>query len=206
MQTKARRVVVIAYEELDLLDVAAPLAVFSSAGRRWNFRPYKVTVVGTGSGLISTRDQLRIEAAEPISAAAPADIVLLPGGYGARRWLQEPTHLTELNRLAAGAEWIAAVGSGVLPVLAAGLLPEGQVSASADLASTSEAQPFLGQLDTAERGVLASGRVLSVARSAGAVELSLAIVRNTLGPKLVAMVRSELGLEPEAEPLKIRYD
>jgi len=206
MQTKARRVVVVAYEELDLLDVAAPLAVFSSAGRRWNFRPYKVTVVGTGSGLISTRDQLRIETVEPISAAAPADVVLLPGGYGARRWLQEPTHLAELNRIAAGAEWIGAVGSGVLAVLAAGLLPEGQVSANAELASTPEAQPFLERLKTAERGVIVSGRVLSVARSAAAVELALAIVRNTLGPKLVAMVRSELGLEPEAETLKIEYE
>ena len=45
MRTKARRVIVVVFDEVELLDVAAPLEVLSTAGRRWNFRPYKVEVV-----------------------------------------------------------------------------------------------------------------------------------------------------------------
>jgi transcriptional regulator GlxA family with amidase domain len=89
MRTKARRVVVVVFDEVELLDVAAPLEVLSTAGRRWNFRPYKVEVAAQQAGLVSTRNQMRIEAATRLADAAPAEIVIVPGGYGARRFAED---------------------------------------------------------------------------------------------------------------------
>ncbi len=206
MRTKARRVVVVAFEEVELLDMALPLEILSTAGRRWNFRPYKVAVAAPRAGLITTRAQLRIEATEELLSAAPADIVILPGGYGARRFAEDPALVAELARIAEQAEWLGAIGSGILPLLAAGLLADGAVATSPELTPLLSAHVAAERLDHSNR-LVGAGRVLTTAQSAHAGELALELVKRTLGPKLVAMVQAELGLEPSpgAGTIQIRY-
>lgn len=206
MRTKARSVVMVAFDELELLDLAAPLEVLSVAGRRWNFRPYKVSVVAAEPGLVSTRNQLRIEATRSLAATPAAEIVLVPGGYGARKLSEDAAGLEQLARIAKDAELVAGVGNGVLPLVRAGLVGAEKVAVSGELAA--ELAEQLGAEQRVEAGgVLESGRVISARSSGDAVKLALTIVGRTMGPKLVAMVAAELGLELESPParVEIRY-
>jgi transcriptional regulator GlxA family with amidase domain len=206
MRTKARSVVVVAFEELELLDPAAPLEVLSVAGRRWNFRPYKVSVVAAQRGLVSTRNQLRIEATQTFAETAPAEIVLIPGGYGARKLADDGAALVELARFAKDAELLAAVGNGVLPLLRAGLLGNEKVALGSELSA--ELCQTLGAEQRVEAGgVVESGRIVSARASSDALKLALTIVGRTMGPKLVSMVAADLGLEPEAQAprVEIKY-
>jgi len=205
MRTRARRVAVVVFDEVELLDLALPLEILSSAGRRWNFRPYKVDVVAPEAGLVLTRAQLKIEATEMLAAAEPADIVLVPGGYGARRLAADAAFTSALAQLANAAECIGAVGTGVLPLLEAGLLPAGEIAVTPELAHTLAGAVAPERLNASTNSVVKSGRVLTVARSAGATDLSLAIVRDTLGPKLASTVASELGFPTNTTPIKIQY-
>ena len=41
MRTRPYRLAVVAFDEMDLLDVAGPLEVLSTAGRKWNWRAVK---------------------------------------------------------------------------------------------------------------------------------------------------------------------
>ncbi|HET9930512.1 MAG TPA: DJ-1/PfpI family protein [Polyangiaceae bacterium] len=203
MQTRARRAAVVLFEEVELLDVAAPLQVLSVAGRRWNFRPFKLELLARNAGLVSTRNQARLEA-RPLSEAAPADIVIVPGGYGARRLATEEEDLRELRRICEGAELIAAIGNGVLALARAGLCSGERVAASAEICQE------LGTIDAVvadpRAKVVEGNRVLSASSSGSALTLGLAIVRRTMGPKLVSMVAAELGLElDEHQILEIRY-
>ena len=206
MRTKARRVVVIVFDEVELLDVAAPLEVLSTAGRSWNFRPYKVEVVAKAPGLIATRNQLRIEASVRLADAAPAEIVIVPGGYGARRFAEDAACVAELSRLATGAELVAGIGSGVLALVRAGLVGSAKIAASPELASALEGHVAPEQLDAVAQ-IVDSGQVLSARASGSALQLGLALVQRTMGPKLVAMVTADLGLElePEKPRLEVRY-
>jgi transcriptional regulator GlxA family with amidase domain len=206
MRTKARRVVLIAFDEVELLDVAAPLEVLSTAGRRWNFRPYKVEVLAFEAGLVATRNQMRIEASARLADAAPAEIVIVPGGYGARRFADDAASVAELSRLATGAELIAGIGAGVLALVRAGLVGSAKIAASPELASALEGQVAPEQLDLISQ-VVDSGQVLSARASGAALGLGLALVQRTMGPKLVAMVAADLGLElePEKPRLEVRY-
>lgn len=203
MRTRARRVAVVLFDEVELLDVAAPLQVLSVAGRRWNFRPYKVELLARNAGLITTRSQARLEAG-PLLEAAPADIVLVPGGYGARRLAADEQELAELRRICDGAELLAAVGNGALALARAGLCAGERVAASLELAR--EFTDLEGVVTDTEAKLVEGQRLLSAASSGSALALGLSVVRRTMGPKLVAMVAAELGLElEEKQVVEIRY-
>jgi transcriptional regulator GlxA family with amidase domain len=206
MRTKARRVVVVVFDEVELLDVAAPLEVLSTAGRRWNFRPYKVELAAPQPGLIATRNQVKLEATHALGAVAPAEIVLVPGGYGARRFADDPGLVSELARVAAGAEIIAGIAGGVVALARAGLLGDARVAASRELATTLEADLPAAQLELATP-LLDSGRIVTAASSGAALRLGLTLVERTMGPKLVAMVSADLGLEADLDKprLEVRY-
>jgi transcriptional regulator GlxA family with amidase domain len=206
MRTKARRVVVVVFDEVELLDVAAPLEVLSTAGRRWNFRPYKVEVAAQQAGLVSTRNQMRIEAATRLADAAPAEIVIVPGGYGARRFAEDASCIAELTRLASGAELIAGVGAGVLVLARAGLVADAKLATTPELAGALDGLVPSEQLDLVAP-CMTSGRVISARASGAALQLGLTLIERTMGPKLLAMVASDLGveLEPEKPRLEVRY-
>lgn len=201
MRTRSRHVVVVLFDEVELLDVAAPLEVLSLAGRRWNFRPFKVETSAPSAGLVATRNQIRIEAVSAVAAASPAEILVVPGGYGARRLSGDSLLLEQLKRLGTNAELVAGIGWGVSLLANAGLIAGTRVAATADVAATFPDGSAV-TADATQRIVL-DERVLTAKASAGALDLALAIVTRTLGPKLAAMVSADLGLVPETAPERV---
>ncbi|MFZ5889753.1 MAG: DJ-1/PfpI family protein [Myxococcota bacterium] len=203
MRTHARRVAVIVFDEVELLDVAAPLEVLSAAGRRWNFRPFKLELLAPRAGLVTTRNQTRLEATGELAQAAPAEVVIVPGGYGARRLAEAPADLAELTRIATGAELVAAVGNGVLALARAGLCGSERIAVSSELATELEGAIDRAACDTTAR-LVEGTRVLTATATGSALELGLAIIRRTFGSKMVSLVAAELGLDTK-EVLEIRY-
>ncbi|HET9956959.1 MAG TPA: DJ-1/PfpI family protein [Polyangiaceae bacterium] len=192
MRTKARRVQILLFDEVELYDVAAPAEILSVAGRHWNFRPYKLELIAEQTGFVTTRNQLRLEASYALAQAEPAEILLIPGGFGARRFAENANRLAEVARLSEGAELIGCIGNGAMVIESAGMFPK------------NETLPALASAPPPRRGLREEGRVLQAFSTGDALELGLAIVRRTLGQKLVTWVCGELGLETR-ERLEFRY-
>src|SRR5687768_3845382 len=100
MRTRPYRLAVIAFDEMDLLDIAGPLEVFSSAGRKWNWRAIKAELVSSTASLHITRAQLQIGPAAALSSCPDPELVLIPGGYGARLALDDQALLDYLRSVA----------------------------------------------------------------------------------------------------------
>ncbi|HEY3254455.1 MAG TPA: hypothetical protein VGJ91_10915, partial [Polyangiaceae bacterium] len=62
MRTKPYATAIALFNEVELLDVAGPIGVLSSAGRQWNFQPFKIDLVARRAGPIATRSALSLEA------------------------------------------------------------------------------------------------------------------------------------------------
>jgi putative intracellular protease/amidase len=135
MQTRSRNVVLLLFEEVELLDAAGPLSVLSQAGRHWNWRPFKVYTAAERPGSLSTRSQLAVVAEHELSACPAPEIVIIPGGYGARKALGSTKTLDFLSSAQAGATTFAALGNGLLLLAKAGLLAGARVPARDDLGS-----------------------------------------------------------------------
>jgi transcriptional regulator GlxA family with amidase domain len=203
MRTSARSVSLVLFDEVELFDVACLLQVLSAAGRQWNFRPFKVTAVAETPGLVDTRAQLRVEAKRPFSEVTTSEIVLVPGGYGARRALANAALTGWLAEVGAGAERVIAVGNGILLLAKAGLL------ANQDVAAPSEIADLLAELEPAARldrsaEFRASGNVLTAATSLAAVDVALALVESVLGKKQADGVARALGKKVEPPSTGVR--
>jgi transcriptional regulator GlxA family with amidase domain len=202
MRTRARRVVVLTFDEVELLDVTAPLVVLTAAGRGWNFRPFRIEVAAAVPGKIQTRNQVALDAPLALGSIDSADILWIPGGYGARRLFEDSALGAELARLGERAEIIAGVGWGVALLARAGLVGAVPFAATSDVA-----QAILGVLPNARveshSAVHAAERVKTARASGAAIELALALVTSTLGPKVTAMIINELELPPAFAPTRI---
>lgn len=207
MRTSARSVALLLFSEVELLDVVGPLQVLSQAGQHWNWRPFRVLPVAQTPGLVATRSQLRVEAAHSFDDAPEPELVLVPGGYGARRALRDVQLVAWLARAAGHAEVVVAVGNGSLLLAAAGLLGNVEISVPAD------ACQLIAELEPSARPrsdlpVAESGKFVTAGRSAAGLDAGLIALARVLGPKHALGVAAELGhpWQPVAgapEPLRI---
>ena len=134
MRTKPYATAIALFDEVELLDVTGPVSVLSSAGRQWNFQPFKIDFVAAAVGPVTTRSALTLHATHSWASHSGAECLLIPGGYGALRAAENEELLAWLRHSAARAELVGAIGNGVWLLAKAGLLEQVQVAASAELA------------------------------------------------------------------------
>jgi len=194
MRTSARSLAVLLFDELELLDVAGPLQVLTMAGRNWNYRPFKVFPVSQGATLIETRSQLRLEASLPLAGCTRPELVLVPGGYGARRALDDRVLVDWLRSSAEHAELVFSVGYGSLLLARAGLLRGLEVAVAGDTGELLTGIDPTIVCDRARR-VVQAGKILTAASSAAGIDLGLSVASRVLGNKLALGIAEKLGHE-----------
>ncbi|MDX2055973.1 MAG: DJ-1/PfpI family protein [Polyangiaceae bacterium] len=192
MRTRAFSVHVLVFDEVDLLDVTGILHVLSEAGRHYNFRPYRVTLVGEAGRRVPTRAQTSL-LCEPLPPSDKAsEILVIPGGYGARRALDNPVILSWVAANAPRAEWSLAIGEGLLLLAKATALGSAKAVASEDVARL--------LMDLAPEVVLEpgasvcfDGKLGTAKLSAHALDLALELVSATLGESFALRTAWAMG-------------
>jgi len=202
MRTRPYRLAVLAFDEMDLLDVAGPLEVFSSAGRKWNWRAIKADLIGTEPSTVSTRAQLRVGPASPLDSCPEPELILIPGGYGARRASEDPRFVEYLASRSASITLVMCVGLGHLLAARAGLLAGASVAAPPGVGPELTAlDPSITVLPGARTAV--SARSIGAAQSGAAVELGLEAVARLLGKSQALGTARELGFPWGTETLAV---
>jgi transcriptional regulator GlxA family with amidase domain len=195
MRTSSRSLAVVLFDEVALLDISAPLEVLTTAGRNWNFRPFKVFTVAAAAGRIKTPSQIEVTAHGSFDTCPSPEVVLVPGGYGARRALADGAVVGYLSRAGATASIVFGVGNGVLLLGKAGLLGESAVSVTAEAAERLLEECPGAKPDTQAR-FRKEGKLVTAATSGGAVDAALQLVSDLLGRKQAVAVAAALGAPP----------
>jgi transcriptional regulator GlxA family with amidase domain len=123
----ARRVVIVAYDDVQLLDVAGPLEVFSLADRftreRTGRSGYDVQVVATTAEPLRSSSGLTFVPARTLDEVrGPVDTLIVAGGPGTPAAARDQRMLAALRRRAPRTRRVAGVCSGAFVLAAAGLL------------------------------------------------------------------------------------
>lgn len=208
MRTSSRNFAVLLFDEVELWDVASVMQVASHAGRHWNWRPFRLLPTAVAVGLIETRSQLKLDAVFDLQSCPSPELLLVPGGYGARRAANDPRIVEWCAAQAPRAELVLAIGAGVSVLGAAGLL------ANAEVASTLENVEWLRPLlpdtrfDTSGAIVVTSlagtpDKLLTAASGAHGLTLGLRAVERCLGARTATALRDKLGLPPEVTRLEL---
>jgi transcriptional regulator GlxA family with amidase domain len=198
MRTKPYQAAIALFNEVELLDVAGPISVLSSAGRQWNFQPFKIDLVANRAGTITTRSALTLEATHGAAQHSGCECLIIPGGYGARHAAADPEFLAWLQRATSSAELVAAIGNGVWLLAQTGLLREEEIAANPDLAAEIAALCPSARLNSRDP-LCNSGKFLSTQKSALALDLSCEIVARCFGKKLASSLSGALGIDWSGE-------
>lgn len=112
-----RNVVLVAFPGVQSLDVAGPTEAFVGTGL------YTVEVVAPDAGPIVSESGLGLVAARALSEVeGPIDTLLVAGGTGVRRAVEQADVIADIQRLAATSRRVASVCTGAFLLARAGLL------------------------------------------------------------------------------------
>lgn len=178
----ARNVLVVLFDDVDTLDFSGPLEVLSITGQRATGPvPFTVTTVAERKvPPITTRSGLSITPYYTYKNAPQADIVIVPGGLGARHELHNRATLDFLREQASNAELIVSVCTGALLLGKAGLLDG--LSATTHHAAFDELQG-VAPLCTIVRDkrYVDNGKIITSAGITAGIDTALYIVQRLVG-------------------------
>ena len=120
--TRPHRVVFIVFDDIQLLDLTGPLDVFSTTARLFPTANYQTSVASTIGGPVTSSAGLTFDTTALASIRGPVDTIVVVGGIGTRRALQDDQLLHAIRRLANRATRITSVCSGAFLLAEAGLL------------------------------------------------------------------------------------
>ena len=179
-----RTVLIVLFDDVQSLDVTGPLEVFA------HLPGYQVSTASLGAAPVTTSSGLRLTPdADLTHRAQPPDLLLVPGGEGARR--RDPDMVAWLRDNAPRARRLASVCTGAFLLAEAGLLDGRRVTTHwahcQDLAAqypdiTVDPDPIFIKDDT-------------LATSAGVtagIDLALALVEDDLGRDVALAVARQL--------------
>ena len=117
--SEARNVAVLIFDEVEVLDFCGPFEVFAVAGRGGAFNTY---TLGAEDRSIRTRGGMEVIPEYTWADAPPADILVVPGGYGTRPLVKNSAWVDWVRDAHEQAELVLSVCTGSLILGAAGLL------------------------------------------------------------------------------------
>jgi transcriptional regulator GlxA family with amidase domain len=180
-----RKVAILIFDEVEVLDFCGPFEVFSLAGRSLNEKPFEVFTVAEGAGPVVARNGLSVNPRCTIAACPQPDILIVPGGYGTRREMHNHALTDWIRAQAEKAELVMSVCTGALLLARAGLLDGlaatthfGALDLLCETAPHTLIQPGQRFID--------NGRVLVSAGVSAGIDLSFHIVQRLLGHEVAA--------------------
>ena len=183
-----RRVAILAFDGMEVLDFAGPFEVFTTASRvRGRQRPgeappFSVHSVAPRPGPVRARAGLAMLPDHTLDDAPAAELLLVPGGV-VDACMDDARLLRWIAQAHAGSEVTASVCTGAFVLAQAGVLAAGPCTTHwEDVADLQAAFPAL-QVDGTQRWV-DQGRVVSSAGISAGIDMSLHLVARLAGRAL----------------------
>jgi transcriptional regulator GlxA family with amidase domain len=183
-----RSVAILIFPDVELLDFAGPFEVFSSA--RMTPDPAAERLMNVWA-VAESREPLRC--ANPLTVVAdytledcpPCDILLVPGGFGARAAATRPALVEWIRERAASAELTTSVCTGSFLLGAAGLLDSKQATTHwGSIERMRTTYPAISVLE--EQRWVDEGSIISSSGVSAGIDMALYIVARLYGPEAAA--------------------
>ncbi len=190
------RVLCVAFEAAQTLDVTGPAEVFASVGRVMGCRAYQVLALSVGGGSRTTSSGIRIETRELVGVRPRAsDIVVVAGGGDAavRGALKSTPLLSWIERSAKVVRLMTSVCSGAFLLAAAGIL-DGKRATTHWSACDRLAKAFPQVVVDDNAIFVEDGPVWTSAGVTTGIDMALAIVERDHGRTVADTVAARLVL------------
>ncbi|WP_199618199.1 DJ-1/PfpI family protein [Paenibacillus alkalitolerans] len=120
------RVGILLFDDVEVLDFAGPFEVFAvtalNRGQADERKPFEVTTFSETGNPVTARNGLKVTPDYSLETAPLYDLLVIPGGLGIRRELENAELLDWILKSRDDVQWITSVCTGALLLAKAGLL------------------------------------------------------------------------------------
>jgi len=183
MPSSPRKVVIVAFPDVQMLDVVGPAEVFGTAERLQPGR-YQVELVARARGPLRTSSGIPILPRAVLSEVrGPIDTLIVAGGVGVYEAAHDRELVAWVKRRARTCRRVASVCSGAFLLAEAGLL-DGRRATTHWAAAENLAERYPRVTVDADPIFIRDGNVWTSAGVAAGIDLSLALVTDDHGPRV----------------------
>ena len=186
-------IAILLFPEAEELDFAGPWEVFSYLAK---LQPEacRVFTVSEHGGEVRCAKGLRVIADHAIDAAPPADLLIVPGGWGTRREADNPKVIDYIRRTAERAQLVASVCTGAFLLERAGLLTGKRATTHWGSMDRLRA---LGTVRVVEQRWVDEGRVVTSAGVSAGIDMSLYLIGRLWDPPTARRVQKGIEYFPD---------
>ncbi|KAA2254469.1 GlxA family transcriptional regulator [Solihabitans fulvus] len=188
MQQTPRRVVIVGYEDAELLDIACPTDAMDAANR-YGARPaYDLCLASLGQRPVRCVSGLTLAAQASLERlAGPIDTLIVAGGMGHEAAAANASLVAHIRRLARESRRVASVCSGATVLAATGLL-DGRRATTHWMVADQFARTYPRVTVDPSPLYIRDGDVYTSAGVTSALDLTLALIEDDHGPDLARNV------------------
>lgn len=179
---------IVIFDDVEVLDFAGPFEVFSTtrldeANRKESQSPFDVFLVSETGGPVTASGGMQVAAHHSFKSCPALDILVVPGGWGTRRELENPAMLSWLKERAGSVELLTSVCTGSMLLGFAGLLENRRATTHwRSLEWMQKAFPSV-QVER-ESHVVIDGNLYTSAGISAGIDMAIAVVERYLGQKI----------------------
>ncbi|QEM69252.1 DJ-1/PfpI family protein [Geobacter sp. FeAm09] len=175
-----KRVGIVLFDAVEVLDFCGPYEVFSAvrldeAKRRQEPSPFELLLVAGNGDPVTASGGMRVVPDATFAACPRLDILVVPGGWGTRRELDNPVMLQWLRERNAEVEILTSVCTGAMLLGRAGLL-DGLRATTHWRSLEWMRDSFPAVTVEYDQHVVADGRVVTSAGISAGIDMALTVV------------------------------
>ena len=180
-----KRVGIVLFENIEVLDFCGPFEVFSvtrldEERRRDEPSPFEVLLVAEHPGPVTTTGDMKVIPHHTFQTCPRLDILVVPGGWGTRKELNNPVMLDWLRARAVEVETLTAVCTGSMLLGFAGLL--NGLRATTHWRSLDWMRDSFPEVKVEyDKHIVEHGRVLTSAGISAGIDMALKVVARYFG-------------------------
>ena len=187
---------VILYEDFELLDVFGPAEMFGRVGPE-----LEILMLAEQAGPVRSAQGPEVLAAAGFDSCPELDLILLPGGVGTLRELQNEKLLDFLRKRSASAEITTSVCSGSAILAKAGVLDGRRATSNKQFFALASGQSAAVEWITEARWVRDGNFVTSSGVSAG-MDMALAVIEDLYGSERAEAIANLTEYEWQRDPTR----
>jgi len=186
-----RRIAILAFDDVQSLDVTGPVEVFSLAVRLAGAR-YETSLVAAGTGPVRTSSGLTLVPDRALADfSGPLDTLVVAGGWGVRDAARDPETVAWVRAAAARSRRVASVCTGAFLLARAGLLDGRRATTHwSSCARLAREHPAVEVVTDAI--YVRDGNVYTSAGVSTGIDLALALVEEDLGRRVALDIARSL--------------
>ena len=183
---------ILLFDDAEELDFVGPWEVFTSI--RMVTEGHHVVTIAEREGLIRCAKGLRVLPDHTFESAPELDVVLVPGGQGTRREVDNPKLIDWLRKTGARCTWVTSVCTGSLLLHEAGFARGKRVTTHWGFVETLRRRPDITVLDDVR--YVRDGNVVTSAGVSAGIDMALWLVGQLHSPEIARKVQRYIQYEP----------